>query len=243
MKKAVRSILASLTVICLPVMASETVNVAIDPTFPPMEFLVAGERAGFDIDFAEELQKRTDLSFEYTDMDFKAMVPSVVSGRQDMILSAIYITDERAKVVDFTNSYFAAGLVILVRSDEERIKSAADLDGKRVAVQVGNKAVNLLKTDYPAVNRLEMEKNNQLFDALESGRADAVVIGRPAAMLFAKTTGIGKVLPEPLTDENYGIAVSKRKPELREALNTAIADMKADGTMTKLVDKWFGTQE
>lgn len=95
--------------------AADPIRVAIDPTFPPMEYMNNNQRTGFDIDLAEALAKKIGRPLVYTDMDFKAMIPSVLSGRQDIVLSAIYITDDRKKVVDFTDPYFTAGLVVMVK--------------------------------------------------------------------------------------------------------------------------------
>ncbi|WP_416260859.1 transporter substrate-binding domain-containing protein [Gibbsiella quercinecans] len=236
-----------LITLCMPAilhfgssMAAEPIRVAIDPTFPPMEYMQQGKRVGFDIDLAEALAEKLGRPLEYTDMDFKAMVPSVLAGRSDIILSAIYITDDRKKVVDFTEPYFSAGLVILVNKDNTSIKGPADLAGKRVAVQVGTKSVSVLNSEYPTAKLIEVEKNEEMFNSLTSGRADAVVTGKPAALLFAKARGTSKVLAEPVTHEDYGIAVSKREPELRAALNKALEQIRADGSWQRIYDKWFG---
>lgn len=221
--------------------AAEPIRVAIDPTFPPMEYMNNNQRTGFDIDLACALAKKIGRPLVYTDMDFKALIPSVLSGRQDIVLSAIYITDDRKKVVDFTEPYFSAGLVVMVKKDDKRITSPKALAGKRVAVQVGTKSVNLLTEQYPTVQRIEVEKNEEMFNALEAGRADAVVTGKPAAMLYSKTRGTTKVLSEPLTHEVYGIAVSKNEPDLRQQLNTALKAIRADGTYDAVMKKWFGT--
>ncbi|XBS68461.1 transporter substrate-binding domain-containing protein [Acerihabitans sp. KWT182] len=221
-------------------LAAEPIRVAIDPTFPPMEYTQGGQRTGFDIDLANALSARLGRAMNYTDMDFKAMVPSVLAGRQDIVLSAIYITDDRKKVVDFTDPYFSAGLVVMVKKGETGIKTPADLAGKRVAVQVGTKSIAVLNDNYPKAVPVEVEKNEEMFNALETGRADAVVTGKPAALLYAKSRGTTVLLPEPLTHEDYGIAVSKREPELRQALNKALREIRADGTYERLVQKWFG---
>ncbi len=221
-------------------LAAEPIRVAIDPTFPPMEYMQNGQRVGFDIDLANALAAKIGRTMNYTDMDFKAMVPSVLAGRQDIVMSAIYITDERKKVVDFTDPYFSAGLVVMVKKGNDSIKTPADLAGKRVAVQVGTKSVSVLSAAYPTAKPVEVEKNEEMFNSLETGRADAVVTGKPAALLYAKTRGTTILLPEPLTHEEYGIAVSKREPEIRAALNKALQEIRADGTYDALVQKWFG---
>ncbi|ADU69257.1 glutamine ABC transporter substrate-binding protein [Pantoea sp. At-9b] len=221
--------------------AADPIRVAIDPTFPPMEYIQNNQRTGFDVDLAAALSKQMGRPWVYTDMDFKAMVPSVLAGRQDIVLSAIYITDDRKKVVDFTDPYFSAGLVVMVKKGDTRIKTPQDLAGKRVAVQVGTKSVKVLADQFPSAQSVEVEKNEEMFNSLEAGRADAVVTGKPAALLYSKTRGTTQILPEPLTHEEYGIAVSKREPELRQQLNDALKAIKADGTYDALQKKWFGT--
>lgn len=221
--------------------AADPIRVAIDPTFPPMEYMQGNQRTGFDVDLAEAISKKIGRPLSYTDMDFKAMVPSVLAGRQDIVLSAIYITDDRKKVVDFTDPYFTAGLVVMVKKGDIRFTTPKDLAGKRVAVQVGTKSVQVLADQYPDAHPVEVEKNEEMFNSLETGRADAVITGKPAALLYIKKRGTTQLLPEPITHEEYGIAVSKREPELRQQLNDAIKSIKADGTYEALVKKWFGT--
>lgn len=223
-----------------PALAADPIRVAIDPTFPPMEFIQDGKRTGFDVQMADALATRMGRPLEYTDMDFKGLIPSVLSGRSDIVLSAIYITEERKKVVDFTDPYFTAGLVVMVRKDNSAINKPADLAEKRVAVQVGTKSISWLKDNLPTVKRVEVEKNEEMFNSLETGRADAVVTGKPAALLYIKTRGTARLLNEPLTREDYGIAVSKTQPKLREDLNKALKDIRADGTYDQLVQRWFG---
>ena len=176
---------------------------------------------------------------EWIDIDFKGLVPGLVSRRFDMAVSAIYITDERKKVVDFTHSYYAGGLVVMVKDGNGAITKPADLAGKKVSVQVGTKSVQFLKEKYPQAQLVEVEKNQEMFNLVDIGRADACVTGKPAAYQYARTKGGLKVLPEQLTTEEYGIAVRKDLTDLTKALNDALAKVKADGTYDKIVAKWF----
>ena len=169
-------------------------------------------------------------------------MPGVVAGRFDMAVSAIYITAERAKVIDFGDSYYAGGLVIMVKADNDAIKSVDDLAGKKVSVQVGTKSVGFLKDNYPKIETVEVEKNEQMFNLVEVGRADAAVTGLPAAYQYARTRGTLKVLPKQLTTEAYGMAVSKNEPQLTAALNKALAELKANGTYDQIVKKWFSNK-
>jgi polar amino acid transport system substrate-binding protein len=155
-----------------------------------------------------------------------------------MAVSAIYITDERKKVVDFTEPYYAGGLVAMVK-DGSSIKKLSDLDGKKVTVQVGTKSVGFLQEHYPKVQRVEVEKNQEMFNLVDIGRADAAVTGKPAAYQYVRTRPGLHVLPEQLTTEEYGMALRKDEPQLTKAVNNAIDQLKADGTYAALVKKWF----
>ena len=215
------------------------IRIATDATFPPMEFVENGKMTGFDVDLTNALAKQMGKTVEWTQIDFKGLIPGVLSGRFDMAVSAIYITPERAKVVDFGDSYYAGGLVVMVKADNSDIKSIDDLAGKKVSVQVGTKSVSFLKDNYPKVQTVEVEQNEQMFNLVEVGRADAAVTGLPAAYQYARTKGTLKVLPKPITSEEYGMAVSKDEPQLTAGLNKALAALKADGTYGQIVQKWF----
>jgi polar amino acid transport system substrate-binding protein len=220
------------------VQAQETIRAVTDATFPPMEFVKDGKRTGFDIELVEALAGAMGKKVEWIDIDFKGLIPALQAGRADIAVSAIYITPERSKVVDFTDPYYAGGLVVLTKADGP-IKSLKDLDGRKVSVQVGTKSVNYLKEHLPKVQRVEVEKNQEMFNLVQIGRADAAVTGKPAAKLFAQSTTGLTVLNEQVTTEDYGIAVPKNKPELTRDLNAALQKLKADGSYQAIVNKWF----
>ncbi|QVQ28660.1 transporter substrate-binding domain-containing protein [Achromobacter deleyi] len=218
--------------------AQETIRAVTDATFPPMEFVKDGKRTGFDIELVEALAGAMGKKVEWIDIDFKGLIPALQAGRADIAVSAIYITPERSKVVDFTDPYYAGGLVVLTKADSP-IKTLKDLDGRKVSVQVGTKSVNYLKDHYPAVQRVEVEKNQEMFNLVQIGRAEAAVTGKPAAKLFAQNTTGLVVLNDQITTEDYGIAVPKNKPELTRELNAALQKLKADGSYQAIVNKWF----
>jgi len=226
------------TLLPLAVHAQEALRVVTDATFPPMEFVRDGKRTGFDVELVEALAVAMGRKVEWIDIDFKGLIPALISKRADLAMSAIYITDERKKVVDFSDPYFAGGLVVLAPK-AGAIKSLKDLDGKKVAVQVGTKSVGYLKDNFPKVERIEVEKNQEMFNLVEIGRADAAVTGKPAAKIFAQVKPALHVLAEQLTTEEYGIAVRKDAPEIREAVNAGLKKIRADGTYDRLVQKWF----
>lgn len=217
----------------------DTLRVATDATFMPFEFQENGKLTGFDIELVEAVAQKMGKKVEWTSIDFKGLVPGLLAKRFDMAVSAIYITDERKKVIDFTDPYYPGGLVLLVKKDNTTIKGPEDLDGKKVSVQVGTKSVAYLQEKFPKVERVEVEKNQEMFSLVEIGRVDAAVTGKPAAKLFAKSRPGVKVIDKQLTVEEYGMAIRKDLPELTKELNGALAKVKADGTYDKLVQKWF----
>ncbi len=217
-------------------------RVGTDATFPPMEFVDNGKRTGFDIELMEAIAKNMGKQIEWIDIDFKGLIPGLISKRFDMAVSAIYITDERKKVVDFSDPYYAGGLVVMVKDNNAAIKKLTDLDGKKVSVQVGTKSVSYLAEKFPKVQRVEVEKNQEMFNLVDIGRADAAVTGKPAAYQYVRTRGGLRVLDEQLTTEEYGMALRKDTPELTKAVNASIAKLKADGTYAAIVKKWFSNK-
>ena len=129
--------------------AQDVIRVGTDATFPPFEYSENGKRIGFDVELIEAIGKQLGKTVEWTDIDFKGLVPGLIANRFDVAASAIYITDERRKVVDFTDPYYPGGLVIMMKKGDDRIKGPDDLDGKKVSVQVGTKSVNFLKDKFP----------------------------------------------------------------------------------------------
>ncbi|WP_437887612.1 transporter substrate-binding domain-containing protein [Phytobacter sp. V91] len=219
--------------------AGEPIRAVTDATFPPMEFTENQKMTGFDIELTEALAHKLGRSVQWTNVDFKGLIPSLTAGRADIAVSAIYITPERQKVVNFTQPYLAGGLVALVKEGDNTINSADDLKGKKVSVQTGTKSVEWLRTHIPQAQTVEVEKNQQMFNLVSIGRVDAAVTGKPAAFQYARTRGGVKILPGSLTTEEYGIAVRKDETALVTDMNKALEQMKTEGSYQQLVEKWF----
>lgn len=221
--------------------ASDTIRVITDPTLPPMEFMQSGQRAGFDVELVEALAKEMGKKVEWTDSDYQGLVPAIVSGRADAAVSAIYITDARKQLVDFTDPYLVGGQVVLTKKDGA-IKTLKDLDGRNVSVQMGTDSTKYLQRRFPHVKFVEAEKGEVMLDLVNTGRTDAAITGRPAAGLYAHNHPNFTVLPEQITTREYGIAVSKKQPELTKEMNAALARIRSDGGYQKIADKWLKGQ-
>ncbi len=216
--------------------------VGTDATFPPFEQTsTAGDKSGFDIDLVRAIAERIGIkTVEFKQVPFGQLIPGLQANHIDLAASAIYITDERKKVVDFSNPYFTGGLAVMLKPNDDRIKKPADLDGKKISVQVGTKSVDYLKQTFPHAELVIAQTNDQMFQALQSGRADVTVTGYPAARYYIKTHGGAKLAPFLLTHEMYGYAMRKSDADLLKAVDDALAALEKGGTVKKLQEKWFG---
>ncbi|MDR7315853.1 transporter substrate-binding domain-containing protein [Brevibacillus nitrificans] len=221
---------------------TKTLLVGTDATFQPFEYKNAqNEYEGFDIDLVKAVAAELGAEkVEFVDTDFKGLIPGLQGKKFDMIVSAMYITDERKQTIDFSQPYYPGGLTIMVKNDNDTIKGAEDLKGKKVAVQIGTKSAKFLKEKYPEVKLVEVEKNVEMFLELESNRVDAVVTGMPAAKVYAKQSQKVKVLDVELTQEYYGYGVRKENKDFVVALDKALKTLKDNGKLDEIVKKWFG---
>jgi polar amino acid transport system substrate-binding protein len=221
---------------------TKTLVVGTDATFQPFEYKNAqNEYEGFDIDLVKAVATELGAEkVEFVDTDFKGLIPGLQGKKFDMIVSAMYITDERKQTIAFSQPYYPGGLTIMVNKDNETIKSADDLKGKKVSVQIGTKSAKFLKESYPEAKLVEVEKNVEMFLELESGRVDAVVTGMPAAKVYAKQNDKVKVLDVELTQEFYGYGVRKENQEFVKAIDEALKSLKDNGKHEEIVKKWFG---
>lgn len=219
-------------------------RVGTDATFPPFEFTDAkGGQLGFDIDLVRALAQRAGIKkVDFVQMPFGNIVPALQAHQIDVGASAIYISPAREKAVDFSDIYYPGGLAVFVSDKDNSVTSLKDLAGKRVAVQVGTKSVDWLTQHQPAAQLITAQTNEQMFSSVKLGQADAVVTGAPAGKYFIAQQGGLKQVGDRLTEENYGYAFQKADTELRTAFNTALKQMRDDGTYKQSTEKWFGAE-
>ncbi len=219
-----------------------TIKVGTNAEYPPFEYVdESGNIVGFDVDLINALAERAGFDVELVNTKWDGIFAALAAGEFDVVCSAVTITDERKQIVDFTDPYFNAGQSIAVLASNDEIKSVEDLKGKRIGVQLGTTGdIEASKIEGAEVKRYE--EITLAFQALANGDVDAVVNDTPtsAAIIKANPEINAKIVGEPFTNEFYGIAVNKNKPEIRDALNKALAEIKADGTYDKIYQKWFG---
>ena len=212
-------------------------RVGTDATFPPMEFVENGKRTGFDVELVEAIAKTMGKQVEWVDIDFKGLIPGLISKRFDMAVSAIYITDERKKAVSFAGPYFVAGQDLLVRKDETGIDGPKDLNGKRLCSMTGTtSAVNVKEKFAKQTQLMEQPGMAECATALLSGIVDAATTDDIIlAGLASASRGRLRVVGKPFTQEYYGIGVKKGNTELKNKINNAITDMIQDGSWQRAI--------
>ncbi|WP_406143320.1 ABC transporter substrate-binding protein/permease [Streptomyces sp. NBC_01012] len=222
-----------------------TLRVGTDATFPPFEFTEAGGgKTGFDVDLVRALAQRAGIKkVTFTQMPFGNIVPALQAHQIDVGASAIYISDARSKAVDFTDVYYPGGLAMFVPDDDDSVHALDDLAGKKVAVQVGTKSVEWLKEHQPHAQPVTVQTNEQMFSSVKLGQADAVITGAPGGQYFIAQQGGLKQVGKRLTGENYGYAFPKSDTAVTAAFDSALKNMKSDGSYTKLTDKWFAAKD
>ena len=210
--------------------------------FAPFEFQKEGskEYAGFDMDLARAIGSKLGVKVEINNLPFDGLIPALSSGNIDAAISGMTITEARSKQVTFSAPYYQSGLIVMVKKDNNNIKSIKDLEGKKIAVQIGttgateaHKVKNAKVTDF--------NSNAEACLELRNGGVDAVVSDLPVLSYFLKQGGndFAKLVGQPLHAEEYGIAMKKDNAKLAKEINKAIEDLKKSGEFDKIYKTWF----
>lgn len=214
-----------------------------DTAYAPFEFQdeKSKEYVGFDVDLIKAIAKQMGAEVEIQSMNFDGLIPALEAGNIDLAVSAMTITDERAQKVNFSKPYYKSGLTIVVKSNDDVIKSFKDLEGKRIAVQIGTTGADEAKKIKDAKIR-EFNTAPEAFMELKAGGVDAVINDKPVNDYYIKEAGgkDAKQVGDPLTAEDYGIATAKKNTELGDKINKALDEVKKSGEFDKIYEKWFG---
>ena len=222
---------------------AKVLRVGTEPTFAPFEFQKEGSKDydGFDMDLARAIGKQMGAKVEIVNMGFDALIPALNANNIDLIAAGMSITDERKKAITFSEPYYTSGLIIMVNKDNKEVKSEKDLEGKRIAVQIGTtgekKARSIKGAKVTAFNtntEAAMELKNKGVDAVIN---DSPVVGYYLAQGGNKTAmTVGEVMEA----EQYGLAVKKGNDKLAADVNKALAELKKNGEYDKIYKTWFG---
>ncbi|WP_431482917.1 cystine ABC transporter substrate-binding protein [Pseudomonas solani] len=219
-----------------------SVKVGLEGTYPPFNFQdESGKLTGFEVEFAEALAKELGVKVDFQPSKWDGILAALESKRLDLVINQVTISDERKKKYDFSTPYTVSGIQALVRKgNEDSIKSAADLAGKKVGVGLGTNYEQWLKENAPKADIRTYDDDPTKFQDLNVGRIDAILVDRLAAFeMVEKTGGRLAVAGAPFSRQESGIALRKGDPELLTAIDKAIAKLKADGTLKAISEKWF----
>ena len=231
--EAVSSAAAELTTV-----ETGKLTMATNATFPPYEMTTdSGEIEGIDVDTAKAIAEKLGLELQVDDMEFDAALLSVQQGKADIVMAGVTVTDERKAVMDFSDSY-ATGIQSIIVPNDSDIASPDDLAGKKIGTQRGTTGYIYCSDDFGEDSVVAYDNGLTAVQALNNGQVDAVVIDNaPATEYVAANPGL-KVLDTSYAEEDYAIGMAKGSA-LEDAINKALEELKADGTLQAIVDKYI----
>ena len=214
-------------------------TMATNATFPPYEMTTdAGTIEGIDVDTAQAIAEKLGLELQIDDMDFDAALLSVQQGKADIVMAGVTVTDERKAVMDFSDSY-ATGIQSIIVPEGSDITSPDDLAGKKIGTQRGTTGYIYCSDDFGDDAVVAYDDGLTAVQALNNGQVDAVVIDNaPAKEFVAANPGL-VILDTSYAEEDYAIGMNKSNTALLEAVNAALEELKADGTLQAIVDKYI----
>jgi polar amino acid transport system substrate-binding protein len=225
-----------------------TVRIAMDATYPPFESLdPSGQIVGFDKDIGDALCERIKAKCEFVNQAWDGIIPALLANKYDAILSSMSITEERMKQVGFTQKYYNTPPAIVVPKDStlEGV-TPEDLKGITIGAQTSTIHANYVQEKFPDTELKVYPSPDEYKLDLSNGRLDAAIDAVVVLDTWVKSDAgaccriLGLLTPDPVIDgPGAGIAVRKEDTDLRDALNKAIDDIRADGTYKKINDKYF----
>ncbi|MFD1736971.1 amino acid ABC transporter substrate-binding protein/permease [Bacillus salitolerans] len=228
--------------------SDKTYIVGVDTTYPPFEFEEDGEYKGIDIDLIHAIAEDQGLEIEIKPMDFKGIIPALLSDNLDVAIAGMSITEDRKEKVDFSNPYFDAGLTLVVAADNSDITSPEDLSGKLIAVKKGTTGADKadeLAAEYNAEVRL-FDDSPSMFQEVANGNADVLIEDYPVvAYAIGQNESLGlKIVGERLNGDQYGIAVKKgENQDLLEKINDGLQNLRDSGKYDEILNTYLSFKE
>lgn len=239
MKKILKSlVLFLILVVSSLTFAKEKLYVGTNAEFPPFEYLDKGDIVGFDIDLVKAIGNKLGMDVVIKDMSFDGLIPALETNKVDIVIAGMTATDERKIAVNFSNPYYTANQVIILKDDNKDIKTFDDLNGKLVGVMLGFTGDVVVSE----MKNVESKKYNASFAAimeLQNNKIDAVVLDSETALNYLKNNKGLKLADTSGEPEEYAIAISKKNTELLNKINTALDELKKDGTYESLLKKYM----
>lgn len=214
--------------------------------FAPYEYYENDEIVGIDAEVAQAIADKLGYELEIVDMDFSSILVALTSGKINMGIAAFTVTEERQKSVDFSDSYGVSTQVVIVKQGSDIIELEDLKEGNyTIAVQLSSIGDSYVTDDLEAEGLCTVDRYNKATDtaaALTTGKAEAVVIDQEVARILVSSNEGLMILDEVYAIDEYAITLAKDSP-LTEEINGALEELKADGTLQSIFDKYLTTEQ
>ncbi len=218
----------------------DTLVMATNAEFPPYEYYEGSDIIGIDADIMTEVANELGMTLKIEDMAFDSIIAAVKSGKADVGVAGMTITEDRQASVDFSTPYTTARQVVILK-DGSDIKTVDDLAGKTIGVQLGTTG-DIYAGDVEGATIERYNKGYEAVQALLQGKVDCVIIdNEPAKVFVSQNEGI-YILDEDFALEEYAIAVDKGNTELLTKINDALAKLKDSGKLQEIIDKYISAE-
>lgn len=223
--------------------------IGLEAAFAPFEILDNGKFSGFDVDLSGLMADGLGAKPKFIDTEFPGLIPGLQQKKFDTVISAVVITEARAQQVDFSQPYAESTQKILVRADNDSVKSQDDLRGKNVGVQAGTTSEQLIrkldeqfKTNGQGLAKIAVyDHNPEMFLDVDAKRLDAAITLLPAANQALKSSPGKYKLPSDFGPKSYvGVVTRKDSPDLGQYMDAMLTQLKQSGKFAPLETTWFG---
>ena len=246
MKKLIALLVALMMLGTVAAAMADTLTMGTNASFPPYEYYENEQIVGIDAEIAAAIAEKLGMELKIEDMEFKAIIPAVTTGKVDIGMAGMTVTEERLQSVNFSETY-ATGIQAIIVKEGSDIKSVDDLYAEGATWKVGVQDAttgDIYCTDDFGEDRVsKFPVGADAVEALKTGKVDCVIIdNQPAKAYVAANEGL-VILDTQYAVEDYAIAVALENKELLDKINAALAELKAEGFMDQLAAKYFSTEE
>lgn len=220
--------------------------IGTDATYPPFEFVdESGNITGVDVEVGREIAKSLGKEVEFRNINFDGLITALRSGSIDLVISSMTATPERRQSIDFSDPYVKTGLAVLVAKDST-LQSADDLKapGRKIAVRLGTTGESWARANLKEAKIIALDADVSCVMEVVNGNVDAWIYDQLSIMNYhAKHAAKTRALLAPLREEVWAVALKQGNTELQTKVNEVLSRMRADGTFSKLADRYMAKEK
>ena len=220
--------------------SSQKLVMATNAAFPPYESVEGNEIIGIDPEIAKLIADDIGRELVIEDMAFDSIIAAVQSGKADIAMAGLTVTEDRKQNINFSDPYTEAAQVIVVKKDSP-VVSPDDLEGKTVGVQIGTTG-DIYAGDIADATIERYSKYFEAINALNQDKIDAVIVDREPAKVFVNDSDELKMIDKEFTLEEYAIGVAKENTELLDQINASLKKLQESGEIDKIINKYINAE-